>query len=333
MESSKEGFMISEEEKEADIKVVPKVEEGRIDRKQLPVKCGVTALSGGEFGGVESQGEPVAMMSLLKDSSNMGVRGVSSKTNGGSGIRMGEEGCLGKGRFCSLERSGHGRSPVESAGRTLEGISEGLEQAGGVGKETAVEVDQAKETLEILNSVWLGVVENGVDIGGKRSDASGSDLMTKEGNRRLGKGAFGEVDQKAVGLEDVEELGEMRKVLGKVGTGHQNIIQVNKEEGKTVEKVVHKALEGLGGVAEAKWHGEEFVEAKRGDDSSLRDIRRMNRDLVIAFHQIQLGEDSGTMEAGREVLEIGKGIAVGNGGKVKAAVITTRPPGTIRFGH
>ena len=76
----------------------------------------------------------------------------------------------------------------------------------------------------------------------------------------------------------------MRKVLGKVGTGHQNIIQVNKEEGKTLEKVVHKTLEGLGGVAEAKWHGEEFVEAKRGDDSSLRDIRRMNRDLVIAFH-------------------------------------------------
>ena len=333
MESGQEWFMISEEEKGAALEVVPKVEDGRIDRQQLPVKCGVTALSGREFGGVESQGEPVAMMPLLKDSSNMGVGGVSSKTNGGSGIRMGEEGRLGKGRFCSLERSGHGRSPVESAGRTLEGISEGLEQAGGVGKETAVEVDQAKETLEILNSVWLGVVENGVDIGGKRSDASGGDLMAKEGNRRLGKGAFGEVDQKAVGLEDVEELGEMRKVLGKVGTGHQNIIQVNKEEGKTVEKVVHKALEGLGGVAEAKWHGEEFVEAKRGDDSSLRDIRRMNRDLVIAFHQIQLGEDSGTMEAGREVLEIGKRIAVGNGGKIKAAVIATRPPGTIRLGH
>ena len=90
-----------------------------------------------------------------------------------------EVGCGGEFcRFCSLERSGHGRSPVESAGRTLEGISEGLEQAGGVGKETAVEVDQAKETLEILNSVWLRVVENGVNIGGKRSDASGGDLMT-----------------------------------------------------------------------------------------------------------------------------------------------------------
>ena len=119
--------MISEEEKGAALEVVPKVEEGRIDRKQLPVKCGVTALSGGKFGGVESQGEPVAMMPLLKDSANMGVGGVGSKTNGGSGIRMGEESRLGKGRFCNPERIGHGGSPVEGAGRTLESIGEGLE--------------------------------------------------------------------------------------------------------------------------------------------------------------------------------------------------------------
>ena len=66
MESSQEGFMISEEEKGAALEVVPKVEEGRIDCKQLPVKCGVTALSGGKFGGVESQGEPVAMMPLQR---------------------------------------------------------------------------------------------------------------------------------------------------------------------------------------------------------------------------------------------------------------------------
>ena len=57
--------------KGAALEVVPKVEEGRIDRKQLPVKCGVTPLSGGKLEGVESQGESVAMMPLLKDSANM----------------------------------------------------------------------------------------------------------------------------------------------------------------------------------------------------------------------------------------------------------------------
>ena len=45
-----------------------------MNRQQLPVKGGVTALSGGKFGGVEGGREPVAMLPLLKDSTNVGVR-------------------------------------------------------------------------------------------------------------------------------------------------------------------------------------------------------------------------------------------------------------------
>ena len=93
----------------------------------------------------------------------------------------------------------------ESSGEcreTLESISEGLEKT--MRKETAVEVNKAKEALKILNKVRLGVVGNGVNIGGKGSDASGSDLVAKEGNRRLGKGAFGEVNEKAIGLKNVK---------------------------------------------------------------------------------------------------------------------------------
>ena len=239
VEGSEERFVISEEEKRAALEVIPKVEKGRINRKQLPVKGGVTALSRGEFGGVEGKGEPVAMMPLLKDSTNMGIRGISSKTDGGGGIRMREESCLGKGRFGSLERCGHRGSPGESAGRTLEGISEGLKKAGGMRKKRAGEVDENEEALKVLNSVWLGIVENGVYVGGEGSDAGGGDLVGKEGNRRLGKGAFGEVNKKAIGPENVKELCEMGKVLGKSGTGHENVIQVNKKERKGMEKVVH----------------------------------------------------------------------------------------------
>ena len=190
VEGSEERFVISEEEKRAALEVIPKVEKGRINRKQLPVKGGVTALSRGEFGGVEGKGEPVAMMPLLKDSTNMGIRGISSKTDGGGGIRMREESCLGKGRFGSLERCGHRGSPVEGAASTSKGISEGLEKTGDVRKETVVEVNRTEEALKVLNSLWLGIVENGVYIGGKGSDASSGDLVAKEGNRRLGKGAF-----------------------------------------------------------------------------------------------------------------------------------------------
>ena len=63
--------------------------------------------------------------------------------------------------------------------------------------------------------------------------------MAKEGNERLGKGTFGEVDQKTIGLKNVKDLGEMGKVLGQVRAGHKNVIQVDTKEGESMEKVVH----------------------------------------------------------------------------------------------
>ena len=58
----------------------------------------------------------------------------------------------------SLEGGGHRRSPVEGAGRALKGISEGLEEAGGMREETAIKVNEAEKTLEVFNSLWLGIV-------------------------------------------------------------------------------------------------------------------------------------------------------------------------------
>ena len=46
---------------------------------------------------------------------------------------------------------------------------------------------------------------------------------------------------------------------------------------------------------------EVFIKAKGSDNSSLRDVRRMNGNLVICFHQIELGENIGAMKAGRKV--------------------------------
>ena len=38
--------------------------------------------------------------------------------------------------------------------------------------QTAVEVDEAEETLEILDGGGLGIVSDGLDMGGKGSDSS-----------------------------------------------------------------------------------------------------------------------------------------------------------------
>ena len=149
-------------------------------------------MSRGKFGGVEGKREPMAI--LLQDCTNVGVRGVGGQTEGGGRIWIGKESGLVKGRLGSLEGGGHRRSPVEGSRRALECIGERLEKTGGMRKETGVKVDEAKKTLEVLNSLWLGVLENGVYVGGEGKDTCGNDMVAKEGDRRLSKGAFGEVD-------------------------------------------------------------------------------------------------------------------------------------------
>ena len=70
MECRKERFVVSEQEKgEA-------LQDGRMNHQQLLVKGGVMALSRGKLGGAEDKREPVAILPLLKDRTNVEVRGV-----------------------------------------------------------------------------------------------------------------------------------------------------------------------------------------------------------------------------------------------------------------
>ena len=45
--------------------------------------------------------------------------------------------------------------------------------------------------------------------------------MAKKGESGLGKNTFGHVDQKAIGLENVQNGGEMGKVRGEIWAGHR----------------------------------------------------------------------------------------------------------------
>ena len=53
---------------------------------------------------------------------------------------------------------------------------------------------------------------------------------------------------------------------------------------------------------------------------------------MIALDEVEFAENGGTMEVG-EVLEDGERITVRGGGEVKAVVVTTGSPGSIRLGY
>ena len=95
-----------------------------------------------------------------------------------------------------------------------------------MGHKTVVKIDKTKEPLEVLGRGQQRMVANGINMRGEGSDASGSDHVTEKRERRLSKGALGQIDQETIGFEDVKAGSEMGEVKGEVRTGHQDVIQI-----------------------------------------------------------------------------------------------------------
>ena len=111
------------------------------------------------------------------------------------------------------ESLGHRRSPGEQFWSTDVSIGEGAENSGGMGNKTAVEINEAKKTLKILDRSGLRIVENGLDMGGKRGDASSCDMVAKEVNRGLGKRTLFGINKDAIGCKNGKELAKMLEML------------------------------------------------------------------------------------------------------------------------
>ena len=157
-------------------------------------------------------------------------------------------------------------------------------------------------------------------------------MVAKKVNGGLGKEALGGINEDAIGCQDGEELTKMLEMLRKGRTGNEDIVKIDENKRKVMKKIVHKPLKSLSRIIEAIRHVKVLIEAKRSDDRRLRDVRRMNRDLMISFHQVQLREDGSAMEAGGKVLEVRKRITIRSSGEIKTAVVAASSPGTIRLG-
>lgn len=79
------------------------------------------------------------------------------------------------------------------------------------------------------------------------------------------------------------------------GTGDEDVVEINKNEGKILEDVVHEALECLGGISEAKRHGKVFEKAERGDHRRFGNVGGVNGNLVVTFDEVQLGKKFGVV--------------------------------------
>ena len=88
-------------------------------------------------------------------------------------------------------------------------------------------------------------------------------------------------------------------------TGDEDVVKVDENEGDVTEDAIHEPLKCLGGILEPKGHAEKLPEPERSDDGRLGDICRSYGNLVVATHQIHLGEDLHACQAAVEVLYVG----------------------------
>ena len=75
-----------------------------------------------------------------------------------------------------------------------------------------------------------------------------------------------------------------RQILGE----DKYFIHVDKAEGKIPQNLIHKALECVISVPEAKRHAKKFKPPEEGDDSGLLDILWRNWHLIVTFLKVQL---------------------------------------------
>ena len=119
------------------------------------------------------------------------------------------------------------------------------------------------------------------------------------------KDALLPVDDHPIFSEETEDLTEVRSVLLFGVAGNKNIVEVDENEGNAAKDAIHQPLKRLGGVLEPKGHAEELPEPEGRDDSRLGDVRRCYGDLVVAAHQVHLGEDPHASQAAVETLYVG----------------------------
>ena len=72
---------------------------------------------------------------------------------------------------------------------------------------------------------------------------------------------------------------------------YQHVVHVDEAVVKALQYFVHEALEALACIPQPKWHADKLPQPKKSDDSCLVHVTWVDRFLVEALGEIQLGED------------------------------------------
>jgi hypothetical protein len=98
---------------------------------------------------------------------------------------------------------------------------------------------------------------------------------------------------------------------------------------KRTEDMIHEALEGGGGITQAKGHDQKLIVALMSSKGSLGNIYLFHTYLVVARTKIQFSEELGTTQFIQEVINDRNGEFVFDGKFVEGTKVRTHSPRTF----
>jgi hypothetical protein len=108
----------------------------------------------------------------------------------------------------------------------------------------------------------------------------------------------------------------------------EDIIKTKMVEKRT-EDMIHEALEGGGGITQAKGHDQKLIVALMSSKGSIGDICLFHMYLVVARMKIQFSEELGATQFIQEVINDRNGEFVFDGKFVEGMEVRTHSPRTF----
>jgi hypothetical protein len=98
---------------------------------------------------------------------------------------------------------------------------------------------------------------------------------------------------------------------------------------KRTEDMIHEALEGGGGITQAKGHDQKLIVALMSSKGSLGNVFLFHMYLVVARMKIQFSEELGATQFIQEVINDRNGEFVFDGKFVEGTKVRTHSPRTF----
>ena len=129
-------------------------------------------------------------------------------------------------------------------------------------------------------------------------------------------------------LENSAQVNDMIRSLLREDDHVIQIRQANMTD-QTMQNAGHQPLVGGRCVAQSEGHLDHFVEADVRYESSLFDVDRFNRHLVIGHRQVETAEHSGSSERVKCFIESGQRERIELRDRIKALIVDAHSPAAV----